>query len=46
MKDIPNPRGSNKTPMERLADLTRRIVAVPKTELPTKRKPKAERHGK
>jgi hypothetical protein len=33
------------TPMERLADLTRRIVAVPKSELPPKRKPANHRKG-
>lgn len=33
------PSKPEKTPLERMKDLTRRIVAVPKSELPTKRKP-------
>ena len=32
-----------KTPLERTAELTRRIVAVPKSEIPTKPKPKMRR---
>jgi hypothetical protein len=31
-----------KTPLERMTDLTRRLVAVPKSEIPAKRK-KAKR---
>ena len=31
-------RGPVKSPLERMTDLTRRIVAVPESELPTKRK--------
>jgi len=33
-KTLPTP----KTPLERMADLTRRIIAVPKAEIPRKRK--------
>jgi hypothetical protein len=34
-----------KSPLERMTELTRRIVAVPKAEIPTKRKkPKRKRH--
>lgn len=29
---------ADKTPLQRMTDLTRRIVAVPKSEIPTKRK--------
>ncbi len=29
---------TNKTPFERMTDLTRRLVAVPKSEIPAKRK--------
>jgi hypothetical protein len=33
------------TPLERMTDLTRRLVAVPKSEIPTKRKgTKRKRH--
>ena len=32
------PKPKPKTPLERMTDLTRRIVAVPKAELPPKRK--------
>jgi hypothetical protein len=31
------------TPFERMVDFTRRIVRVPKSELPDKRKPKRKR---
>jgi len=33
------------TPLERMTDLTRRLIAVPKSEIPAKRKrPKQKRH--
>ena len=32
----------NRTPLERMTDLTRRLIAVPKSEIPPKRK-KAKR---
>ncbi len=35
-------RPNDKTPLQRMTDLTRRLVAVPKSEIPTKRK-KAKR---
>jgi hypothetical protein len=38
-----DPQGPEETPdpkaFERMVELTRRLVAVPKSELPTKRKP-------
>ena len=39
------PKPKAKTPLEKMTDLTRRLVAVPKSEIPTKRKrPKSKRH--
>jgi len=38
VKPSTRPPTREKTPMERLADLTRRIVAVPRAELAAKRK--------
>ena len=39
----PKPRTKrDRTPLERMTDLTRRLIAVPKSEIPTKRK-KAKR---
>jgi hypothetical protein len=36
---------TDKTPFERMTDLTRRLVAVPKSEIPTKlKKAKRKRH--
>lgn len=35
----PSAKGE-KSPFEKMRDLTRRIIAVPKSELPEKRKPK------
>jgi len=35
---MPRTPKTERTPLERTADLTRRIIAVPKSELPTKRK--------
>jgi hypothetical protein len=48
MKD--NPKGPDDTPdpkaFERMTEFTRRLVAVPKSELPIKRKPtKRKRHS-
>lgn len=40
MKEVPNPRGSDKTPLERMEELTKRIVRVPKSELPKRKPPK------
>ena len=40
MKERP-PKAA-KSPLERMTDLTRRLIAVPKSEIPTKRK-KAKR---
>lgn len=44
-KDDPPMNGKRKrklepTPLERMTDLTRRLVAVPKSEIPAKSKPK------
>ncbi len=39
MKPPDPPRTNGKTPLEKMTDLTRRIVGVRKEELPTKRKP-------
>ncbi len=33
-----------RTPLERMTDLTRRLVAVPKSEIPTKRKKGKRKH--
>jgi len=38
------PKPKPKTPLERMTDLTRRLVAVPKSELPTKRKKRKPKH--
>ena len=32
------------TPLEKMRELTRRLVAVPKSEIPTRKKPKPKRH--
>jgi hypothetical protein len=42
----PKPRTKpDRTPLERMTDLTRRLVQVPKSEIPTKRKkPKRKNH--
>lgn len=44
MKPPEPPRKNGKTPLEKMTDLTRRIVSVPKTEL--RKKPKGKRRGK
>jgi hypothetical protein len=38
------PTTNGKTPLEKMTDLTRRIVAVQKSELPKPRKKKRKRH--
>jgi len=39
------PKRKPKTPLERMTDLTRRLVSVPKSEIRTKRKKRAaKRH--
>jgi len=38
MKDTRRTQANNKTPYEKMTDLTRRLVAVPKAEIPAKRK--------
>ncbi len=38
------PKRKPKTPLERMTDLTRRLIAVPKSELPRKRKKSKRRH--
>jgi hypothetical protein len=43
MKPPDPPRTNGKTPLEKMTDLTRRIVAVPKTELPKRKKKKPKR---
>jgi hypothetical protein len=41
----PKPATREKTPLERMTELTRRLVAVPKSEIPRKRKTvKRKRH--
>ncbi len=42
----PKPRTkTSRTPLERMTELTRRLIAVPKSEIPTKRKSrKRKRH--
>jgi hypothetical protein len=40
MKSPDPPRTNGKTPLEKMTDLTRRIVAVPKSELTKPRKKK------
>lgn len=45
MKERPPPPAGEKTPLERMADLTRRIVAVPKQELAKRKRPKRRRNG-
>jgi hypothetical protein len=47
MKPPDPPRTNGKTPLEKMTDLTRRIVAVRKDELPTKgkRAKRKRRHG-
>jgi len=38
-------KSRNRTPLDRMTDLTRRLVAVPKSEIPAKRKKaKQKRH--
>jgi len=39
------PTRKPKTPLERMTDLTRRLVAVPKSEIPKRKRPKQKRHG-
>lgn len=34
-----------KTPMERMADLTRRVISVHKDDLPKRKKRKKRKHG-
>lgn len=43
MKPPDPPRTNGKTPLEKMTDLTRRIVAVHKEELPKKKRPKRKR---
>ena len=38
------PKRKTKTPLERMTDLTRRLVAVPKSEIPVKRKKAKRKH--
>ncbi len=38
----PRPK-SDPTPFEKMRELTRRLVSVPKSEIPTKRQPKKRR---
>jgi hypothetical protein len=41
----PKPPQKPKTPLERMTELTRRLVSVPKSEIPAKRKTvKRKRH--
>jgi len=44
MKPPDPPRTNGRTPLEKMTDLTRRIVAVRKDELPKAKKPKRKRH--
>jgi hypothetical protein len=44
VKTSPVPAKPEKSPLERMTDLTRRIVAVPKMELLAKRTPKKKGH--
>ncbi len=39
-----NPKSQPKTPLERMTELTRRIVAVPKSEVTPKRKKVKRKH--
>ncbi len=39
---IPKPK--SRTPLERMTELTRRLVAVPKSEIPRKRKKAKRKH--
>jgi hypothetical protein len=39
----PRPK-TDPTPLEKMRELTRRLVAVPKSEIPTKRKRPKRRH--
>jgi len=41
----PKPTPKSKTPLERMTELTRRLVQVPKSQIPTKRtKAKRRKH--
>ena len=42
-KPPPSPNDSGKSVLERTADLTRRLLSVPKADLPMPRKPKKKR---
>jgi hypothetical protein len=44
MKPPDPPRTNGKTPLEKMTDLTRRIVAVRKEELPRPKRAKKKRH--
>lgn len=44
MKPPDPPKTNGKTPLEKMTDLTRRIVAVPKDELPRPKRVKKRRH--